>query len=114
MSAQESKPATKSCEIINGPNRYDLVLQGLVYNTASNKINHRFFIKSEREGKPFIGVSIDTVQRKDGSGHNFNFEGCNFYNERVKGSYNTKTRKGFLTVEMTATFRNRGNNPDKD
>ena len=106
MSPNDTKPETKTRNIINGPNRYDLVLKGLLYNTMDNRIYFQFYIDGCKPGhKPYVSVSINSIEREDGDGNCFNFTGRNKYNERVVGFYDAAARTGHLEVELNANFR---------
>lgn len=89
-------------KIVNGPSKMDLMLAMF----DSSFPNHRSVVFNfENEGASNFKASapchISMVEKEDGSGESFNFEGTLSYDnfrtgKRVRGCYNTMRRTGFF------------------
>lgn len=76
--------------ILNGPSKFDLMIA--LMDTHRRSVEFEIQIK-----KNWLKVSISMVQREDGSGESWNFEGRTVNVDSpsdVKGYYSTRTRKG--------------------
>jgi hypothetical protein len=80
-------------KIINGPSKLDLMLALFVRN---DDLTSRMVSFHTEPGTNY-SVTINGISLEDGSRESFLFSGyINLYTEKVRGWYNTQTRRGWI------------------
>ncbi len=79
-------------DIFDGPDRGELFRCFI----EGRKVEFKFVAVNFRG--PHLQVIINSIEREDGSGDNWNFAGYHDDNRRVSGFYSTKWRTGWVQV----------------
>lgn len=84
--------------IRGGPSKFDLMLSLFAGGNVGVTRQTVVFVLEASEDESSVIVHIESVEREDGSGESWNFEGYRNQN-RVRGYYNSRNRTGTLIVE---------------
>lgn len=89
-----------TAKIIDGPSKWNLMLS-LFDGDSLHRRPVFFFTDAPAPNglAPRVEVYINIIEREDGSGENWNFDGCLKDSTRVKGFFSTSRRRGWLEVK---------------
>lgn len=88
----------KSKKIVNGPSKFDLMISLFSGSNASTTRRTVTFVLEASGDESSVTALIESVEREDGSGESWNFEGSQL-GHWVRGYYNSRSQTGTIVVE---------------